>query len=208
MPRDATKEAKAERRARLADHQRQQITMAAARCFAEAGYDATTMRAIAEACGFTASSLYTYFDGKEDIFAAIIEQLSTHATEVFARSLPPSMTFEQRLELLFMRLLEFIEAHRDALVFMSKMHHGCMPSEEANVTMVRSEVSFIRAICDWIDEHSSDEELGDHALEDVGFYVWGVMHGFFVQWLSEGGETKLADKVPVMTKLILKGLRP
>lgn len=208
MARDTTREAKAERRARLADHQRTQITMAAARCFAETGYDATTMRAIAEASGFTASSLYTYFDGKEDIFAAIIEQLSTNATEVFARALPPSMNFEQRLELLFMRLLEFTETHRDALVFMSKMHHGCSPSDEASATMVRSEVAFIQAIRDWIGEHSVEEDLGHHALDDVGFYVWGVMHGFFVQWLSEGGSTKLADKVPVMTKLILKGLRP
>ncbi|MEQ8273124.1 MAG: helix-turn-helix domain-containing protein [Deltaproteobacteria bacterium] len=208
MPRDATQEAKAERRARLADHQRQQITSAAARCFAEAGYDATTMRAIAEACGFTASSLYTYFDGKEDIFSAIIEQLSEHANDVFTRPMPPSMGFEQRLELLFMRLLEFTETQRDALIFMKKMHHGCAAASAATDTMIRSEVEFIDAIRDWIASNAADQDFGDATLDDVAFFVWGTMHGFFVQWLARGDAAKLGNKLSVMTQLILKGLRP
>lgn len=208
VPRDVTQEAKAERRARLADHQRQQITSAAARCFAEAGYDATTMRAIAEACGFTASSLYTYFDGKEDIFAAIIEQISASANDVFTRSMPESMSFEQRLELLVIRMFEFTESHRDALIFMSKMHNGCAPSTAASDHMMQSETTLIDALRDWIALNATGVEFGDATLDDVGFYVWGAMHGFFVQWLARGGTSKLADKVPVMTQLILKGLRP
>lgn len=208
VPEAPQKAAKAERKARLADLHRQQITAAAARCFANSGYDATTVRAIAEASGFTASSLYTYFTGKEEIFEAIIAQVTEASMAVFSRTLPRNLTMEQKIEFLFLRLLEFAEEHRDAIVFLVSVPHADGVCEGGSESQLRREIAFISAFERWIATHTTADELGDHNPKDVSFFVWGVMHGFFVQWLSSGTSTKLADKVPVMTNLILNGLRP
>jgi len=53
---------------------RDQITAAAAECFARAGYHATTMADIAEAAGVSKGTPYLYFPGKEALFIALYEE--------------------------------------------------------------------------------------------------------------------------------------
>lgn len=51
---------------------RNRVLDAARRLFADPGYDRTTVRAIASLAGCSVGSLFTTFDGKEDILAAIV----------------------------------------------------------------------------------------------------------------------------------------
>ncbi len=53
---------------------RDQITAAAAECFARAGYHATTMADIAAAAGVSKGTPYLYFPGKEALFIALSEE--------------------------------------------------------------------------------------------------------------------------------------
>jgi AcrR family transcriptional regulator len=53
---------------------RDQIIAAAAGCFAQAGYHATTMAGIAEAAGVSKGTPYLYFPGKEALFIALYEE--------------------------------------------------------------------------------------------------------------------------------------
>lgn len=201
-PRGAAK--KAARRERRAEHSRLDIVRAAARCFARAGYDATTMRAIAEECGFTASSLYTYFDKKEAIFEALVEQVEESFLSVFAEPSPSDLAFPQALELLFMRLLRVFEEERDAIVFISSLAH-CVPVERAD-HVHGADLRFIDAFASWIEARSTKAERAGHAPPDVAFFAWGAMHGFFVQWLASGARGKLDRKVSVLLEMILRGV--
>lgn len=58
---------RADRRARQQERTRRDILEAAMRAFAAQGFQQTRMSDIAEAAGFTAASLYTYFRSKRDI---------------------------------------------------------------------------------------------------------------------------------------------
>jgi AcrR family transcriptional regulator len=51
---------------------RNRVLDAARRLFADPGYDRTTVRAIASLAGCSVGSLFTTFEGKEDILAAIV----------------------------------------------------------------------------------------------------------------------------------------
>jgi AcrR family transcriptional regulator len=53
---------------------RDQIIAAAAECFAQAGYHATTMADIAEAAGVSKGTPYLYFPGKEALFIALYQE--------------------------------------------------------------------------------------------------------------------------------------
>ena len=54
---------------------RDQILDAAAQCFAEGGFHATSMADIIAASGLSAGSVYRYFKSKEELIATIIDRL-------------------------------------------------------------------------------------------------------------------------------------
>jgi AcrR family transcriptional regulator len=55
---------------------RQVILTGAARAFAAGGFDATSMEDIAEAAGVTKLILYRHFDSKEELYRAILQEVS------------------------------------------------------------------------------------------------------------------------------------
>ncbi len=122
---------KSTRRARVIERTRHDIVEAAARVFAGAGYHGATMQAIAREAGFTAASLYTYFRSKDEIHAALIEEINRALLATFDAPVPTGLSFPQRLELLVQRQMELITARRSALrvVFdpgpgKLQQHHG------------------------------------------------------------------------------------
>ncbi len=154
------------------------------------------MRAIADECGFTASSLYTYFESKDEIFKALSAEVEQRFLAVFERPFPRDLAFQQRTELLMMRFLEAAQEDYDSLVFLSSTS-----GREAT-----ADLPFIQAFSRWIDRHSTKKERGGHSADDTAFYVWGVMQAFFLQWLSEGSRERLGNKVPMIVNLIFRGL--
>ena len=74
---------------------RARILDAAARLFAETGYERTTIRAIAAAAGVDAGLVMHYFGSKEDLFRAIV-----HA----APGAPPASTAQEATEELLARV--------------------------------------------------------------------------------------------------------
>lgn len=57
------------------------ILVAASRCFAENGYAACSMDAIAQAAGLSKGGLYAHFKSKEELFTAVIRQEHERAAE-------------------------------------------------------------------------------------------------------------------------------
>src|SRR5579872_1255399 len=53
---------------------RSAIVNAAARIFAEAGYDDTEMERVALETGIAKGTLYLYFEGKQDLFFACVDE--------------------------------------------------------------------------------------------------------------------------------------
>lgn len=56
-----------------AEERRRKILRAALKIFSEKGYDASTMDDVAQAVGLSKAALYGYFPGKEQLFAAVLE---------------------------------------------------------------------------------------------------------------------------------------
>src|SRR5580658_8594931 len=58
------------------EQRRQAILAGAARAFATAGFDSTSMDEIAEASGVTKLILYRHFDSKEELYLSIVERVA------------------------------------------------------------------------------------------------------------------------------------
>lgn len=192
------------RKQRQQAQQRVSIIDAAARAFVRAGYEATTMRAIAAEAGFRAPSLYTYFASKEEIFAALVARVHDVVISAFEAPVPSSLSFEQRLELLLMRQMQLVQTHRDAIVFLVSHSMGgaaTPPPGDADGLML-----YIARIIEWFEVNSTPADVGGLSPRDAAYFLWGVEHALFVQWVHGGGTSPLTDQVPLMQRLFTKGV--
>jgi AcrR family transcriptional regulator len=65
------------------EERRDAILRAAATAFAHAGFAATSMEDVAAACGITKLIVYRHFDSKEELYRAVLEQVSQRQVQVF-----------------------------------------------------------------------------------------------------------------------------
>jgi AcrR family transcriptional regulator len=79
---------------------RQTILDAALRRFAEGGYASTTITAIAADVGLSTSSVYHYFDGKEQLYEAVFFAVAPRVWEGMAASVSVSETMVDAIEAL------------------------------------------------------------------------------------------------------------
>ncbi|MEU5216891.1 TetR/AcrR family transcriptional regulator [Streptomyces sp. NPDC020807] len=105
---------------RPAPGRRREILQTAAEVFATQGYDATTVRRIADAAGLLAGSLYYHFDSKEsmldEILRAFLDELWARYDAVLAARLGPRET----LEALVTESFREIDRHRAAVAIYQK----------------------------------------------------------------------------------------
>ncbi|MDX6328491.1 MAG: TetR/AcrR family transcriptional regulator, cholesterol catabolism regulator [Streptomycetaceae bacterium] len=108
---------------------RSELLATAAEVFAAQGYNATTVRQIADAAGMLAGSLYYHFDSKEsmvdEILSAFLGELWAGYDAVLAAGLGPRET----IEALVTESFREIDRHRPAVAIYQKeaMHLSVQP---------------------------------------------------------------------------------
>jgi TetR/AcrR family fatty acid metabolism transcriptional regulator len=164
-----------DRRAREVERTRLDILESAARVFARGGFQAATMQAIAREAGFTAASLYTYFESKDSIFEALREDMRRRVLATFDAPAPSGLSFAQALELLLQRQLSLIAERMDALrVFLER------PPALAVERSMRA--SLLERLADFL------RETGEAALRvparEAAFVLMGLVHGIVISWVA------------------------
>jgi AcrR family transcriptional regulator len=194
------------RRERQIDEIRDEILESAAAAFARHGYRAATMQQIAAEAGYTAGSLYTYFDSKEAIFDALVKLVLDELYATFDAA-SDGDSFEERLELLLRRQFEVAERRRDAFAFFVRLSNGAEPMPERKDRHANEhDEAFITAMSRWLRVHTRREDLGQTSPEDAALVLNGIAHSFFLRWLREEGSS-LADQAPRIVRLSLHGVR-
>jgi AcrR family transcriptional regulator len=112
--------------ARLQDDQKRwSIVEAAFRVFGELGFSSTTMKRIADEAGIAPGSIYTYFQDKEDLFRAAVEEGWKDFLSAFQGVIESGRPLEERIEILidmgFEKLKESLPLLRGMLFEASQM---------------------------------------------------------------------------------------
>jgi len=87
---------------------RDQILEGARQVFMEQGFDAASMNDICRAAGVSKGTVYVYFEGKEDLFVALVERERSRLFEEVDQLLQGDMALEERLERYAARLAEIV----------------------------------------------------------------------------------------------------
>jgi AcrR family transcriptional regulator len=163
------------------DRFRARLCEAAIALFATQGYEAVTMRAIAEAMGCSRTLPYRYFEGKEEIFlevrARCFEQLIEHQRAAFESVDGPI----ERIHALGSGYLEFARDRRHAFAIMYDLYEVDIPAYPKLAEVIDRAWRLLAGV---IGEAIDAGEL-DGATGDLSRLLWSGIHG--IATLEHGG---------------------
>ncbi|MFF0481617.1 TetR/AcrR family transcriptional regulator [Streptomyces sp. NPDC004779] len=103
-----------------APERRRELLDTAAEVFAAQGYNATTVRKIADAAGMLAGSLYYHFDSKESMLDEILSTFLTELWEGYDAVLAAALGPRETIEALVTESFREIDRHRAAVAIYQK----------------------------------------------------------------------------------------
>ncbi len=189
-------------RAATYDDQRGLILRRAAELFAQHGYAATSMNAVAEACGFSKPTLYHYVRDKDALLASICDEhvlrLHAMAVETLALKRPPQALLRELITRILAEYADAQHAHRvltEDVRFLGAADQARILDREREVVAVFAQVvGMLRP------------DLQAAALDKpLTMLLFGMINWMFT-WLRPGGELDHAAMAPIVADLFIGGL--
>ena len=184
------------------DDQREMILVHAAALFAQQGYPATSMNAVAQACGLSKATLYHYYRDKYALLVSIAEghvgKLHALVQDVLAAGLPP----EQRLRTLIGRIVLEYAGARHAHRVLTEDVRFLNPDDRARILDHERAVvqGFAQAVA------GLRPELQAAALATpMTMLLFGMINWMFT-WVQPGGALDHDALAPLVADLFLGGL--
>lgn len=152
---------------------RAEICEAALRLFAESGFNAVTMRAIAEEVGCSPAKPYSYFDGKRGIFAATrarcFQQFSDHVEDWIDGIDDP----EAALRAQATAYIEFARNEPHAFQIMFDLEQAAVDENPELRSSIRRSWNILRGcVADAI-----DAGVLQGNLDEIAHLMWSGVHG-------------------------------
>jgi AcrR family transcriptional regulator len=189
-------------RAPTFDQQRASILQAAARLFAERGFEGASMAELAQACGVSKPLLYHYYRDKQhilfDIADSYMNRLLAIVAEVRARKLPA----EENLRALIARFMqEYQHSQAQHMVLVQDVKF-LADLQRAQVTGKEREVvdAFAQAIA------ALRPRFRRRALRvPLAMILFGMINWTFT-WLRSEGPLTYEDMAQVVSEIFLRGV--
>ena len=193
-------------RSSKAEQTRTGIVDAAMTLFRSGGYDATTMRAIADEAGVSLGSAYYYFSGKEELIQAFYDQIQVeHAAA--AADLLAQPGFADRLRAVLETFVEvaapfhdfgaqFFRNAADPRSPLSPFSAESAPAREASTALFREAVE------------GSDLKVAPALREELPELLWLLHMGIVLFWVYDDSDgqrrtrTLIAGLVPIIDRSV------
>jgi AcrR family transcriptional regulator len=158
-----------ERREREREATRQAILEAALMIAAQEGWQAVTMRRVAERIEYSPSALYKYFEDKEAILETLLVQGFARLLEELRQAAAEEEDPEERLLRIASAYWSFVWRNQTLYELMFSLHQGLHDIKEAKATfaLVRS------ALASWSEAHA----VALRDLDDAVDILWATLHG-------------------------------
>lgn len=179
-----------ERRTREREETREKILGAAREMFATEGFDAVTMRAIAERIEYTPTAIYHHFDSKQALLTELCTSDFLELAKHF-RGRAASCDPVERIKAVGRAYLEFAEKHPSQyrFMFMTVLPEPALPQEYVQETRgnpERDAYAFLRQACqEAIDSGHLRSDI--RSADQMAQILWGCVHGQIALRITKHG---------------------
>jgi len=171
----------------LVSKKRELISTKALGLFLEKGYAKTTIREIAEACGWTEGALYRYIGSKEDILHLILPEARVLLFQEYALGLGELDAIEKMRKCIW-RYYKWQDETADRNIFYNREIHNFTQKDRR--ILLKSQSDYIKFFRDLVPEgvakgkfHCSDPLLVAHNIVMLGF-DWSMRRWFLKQYYT------------------------
>jgi AcrR family transcriptional regulator len=185
---------------------RHRLLVAATRLFARTGYAATSVREIVEAAGVTKPVLYYYFQSKEGLYLAILEETTRVMETTIAEAVAAGGSACARIEGLLARMVALVQEHIDTVRLIHSVFYG-PPQGAPQFDFEMFHHRLVAAVRGLVVEGTANGELRPGDPDDV---TWALLGAFEVANGLELHHPNLhfgADGLRRLLTLIFDGVR-
>jgi AcrR family transcriptional regulator len=184
------------------EEKRTKIREAAAKLFAEKGFESTTTRDIAGAAGINNASLYYYFDSKEQLLYQILE-------EVIRTGLERITEIEQSHRPLKEKLALTLRIHTTAAVDFDKMkmlvhdQRSLSPGHREELDQKQSE--YVNRLIAILQQLQDQGEMLDLDLTVCAYAFFGMVSWAY-RWYRPDGKVRLEELSEIFYTIFTQGI--
>lgn len=181
-----------------------EILKHAARLFAKKGYAGTNLQDVADSVGLQRTSLYYYFETKEDLVAAIIKDVTVAAAQRnrSLRSVPGRSALERLSDMVFDSVIRILE-HPDQLRLLDRIERE-LPETLAE-TYLQSKRAVRDEMIQAIDEGMKTGEIMQMDARVAAFALIGMVN-WTAWWFQPGKGLAPSEIASIMSRLALNAL--
>ncbi|BEQ14148.1 TetR/AcrR family transcriptional regulator [Desulfoferula mesophila] len=183
-----------------------QLYDAAARLFAAQGYHATSLRELAEALGLNKSSLYHYFDSKQDLLYQLLDDYITEALAEIQALCAGEGDPEEKLAEFMRYYTRFYAKDLDRLALLVNEVDNLEP--RLRKVLEKKERRYLAALEEIFAQLRDQGRLKDIPSSVAAFAFFGMVHYTF-RWYRPKGRVSPAELSEMFWEIFGSGiLRP
>jgi AcrR family transcriptional regulator len=181
---------------------RQQLLAAARRVFVEKGYHATAMGDIAERAGVSKPVLYQHFEGKLDLYLALLDEQLAEMVLVVNTALASTAVNRDRVQAVMAAFFEFVDREEETfrLVFESDLIADAAVRRRVD----RATTEIAAATADVI---AADTDLTTEQAWLLGVAMTGQAQVAARAWLAAGRTIPRDEAAALVARLSWRGVR-
>lgn len=205
----AEKSIKPSRREREKSLRRAEILAAARKVFGEHGYEGATLDEVAREAEFAKGTIYSYFDSKADLFAALAEyefdEVEGNINEVLARQRDAVGAARAGIAV----LLSFFQSRSDFYRVAISLRDTAKREEAEKIRgVVKKRIS---ALADLLGSRFAEGIrnglLKEYDARFLGYLLLGIVHYYSVYMIRFGPGADLTEGTEMLCDIYLDGVR-
>lgn len=183
------------------------IIEAALGLFEEVGFDATTMRSVAQRAGVSVGNAYYYFDSKDELIQGFYDQAAERHLAISVERLHGVTDLAQRIHLHLVSWFEImIDYHEFAASF---FRTAADPTSPLSPFSKESEPARTAALSRWRDVvEGSDIDIPEAVRTELPDVLWLYQMGLVMFWVHDRSTNQIATRmmtarsVPLVVKAL------
>lgn len=193
---------------KLSNEKQMEILKAAVDLFSERGFERTTVDEIASRANVGKGTIYLYFENKEKIFIAILEEGIQTVIRKMEQILSESGDFRKRLQTLLTEHLQFADEHREfyKVLFKERLNMKLIGDKGAQDRIIEKHKKTHQLITQFMQVGIDQNQFRNGDPNMYAFAFNGIVSQFCFHWLSESRSDSLVNQVLVIMDLFYNGV--